>query len=191
MHLKKSFVFLLVIIFLFGCKQTNIHDKIHQRFYNMPSYSTKCTVTITSNKTKNTYDVDAVYDAEGNRYRIDTKDFSVVVGKNGGIIINGSSSHTIPTKDGDMLMLINRFFESYYTGESSQKTTNTPTDTTMLECGIVNPPEYAKTMKLWINNKTIMPVKMAVYNKQQKEIILVEFKQFNILNKVDEKKFTN
>ena len=176
---------------LSGCKTDNssIHDKIHGRFYNIPSYSAKCNVTITSNKTKNTYDITAVYDCEAGRYRIDAENFSVILGDGNAQIINGGTVTSAPVDDSNMLMFVNTFFESYYVGEASVKTSSVISDDVLLECDIVNPPKYANSMKLWIDSKTVLPTKMGVYDKDESEKIFVEFTEFKILNKVDENVF--
>ncbi len=188
--LKRLFTFAtIVVLVLSGCNadKLSIHDKIHQRFYNISSYSAKCNVTITSNKTKNNYAINAVYDCESERYRLDYENFSIILGDENAQIINDGKVTSAPVEGSNMLMLINTFFESYYVGEASYIQTNAAVSgDTLLECDIINPPEFASNMKLWINSKTILPTKMGVYDKDGNEKIFVEFSEFKILNKVDE-----
>ncbi len=191
--LKKLFTFtIIVVLALTGCSASklSIHDKIHQRFYNLPSYSASCNVTITSNKTKNTYKVNALYDCQSGRYRLDYDKFAIILGNGNAQIVNDGKVTSAPVESSNMLMLINRFFESYYVAESSSIKTNAAiSGDTLLECDIINPPAFASNMKLWINSKTILPTKMGVYDKDGNEKIFVEFTEFKILNKVDESIF--
>lgn len=187
--MKKSFVFLLMITIFSGCAKQTVYDKIHKRFYNMPSYSANCEVTVISNKNKNTYDISAVYDSQSGRYRLDFDDVTIVLGKNNAQIKRENKVITTPVTHENMLMLINTFFESYYTGESSVNTASKISGDVTLTCDIVNSPDYAKSMKLVIDCKSITPKTMTVFDEMGTEIIYVKFKTFNIMNKIDESVF--
>ena len=191
--LKKLFtLFAVIVLVLSGCtsQSSSIHDKIHQRFYNMPSYSAKCNVTITSNKTKNTYSAYAVYDCETNRYRLDYDNLSIILGDGNAQIIKDGKVTSSPAIQSNMLLLVNTFFESYYVAESSSiKTSATISGDTLLQCDIINPPTFASNMKLWIDSKSVLPTKLGVYDKDGNEKIFVEFEEFKILNKVDDSIF--
>jgi outer membrane lipoprotein-sorting protein len=178
-----------MITLLSGCAKQTVYDKIHKRFYNMPSYSTICEVTVISNKNKNTYNISAVYDSQNDRYRMDFDDITIVLGKNNAQIKRENKIITTPVTHENMLMLINTFFESYYTGESSVNTSSKISGDITLKCDILNSPEYAKHMELVIDSKTILPKVMSVFNKQNQQIITVKFNNFNILNKIDDNTF--
>jgi len=187
--LKKSFVILLMITLLTGCAKQNVYEKIHKRFYNIPSYSTNCEVTVVSNKNTNTYNITAVYDNQSKRYRLDFDDVTIILGSTNAQIKRENKVMTVPVTDENMLMLVNTFFESYYTGESSVNTSSQISGDVTLKCDILNSPDYAKYMELIIDSKTILPKTMSVFNKQNKQIITVKFNNFNILNKIDDNTF--
>lgn len=187
--MKKSFVILLMITLLTGCAKQNAYEKIHKRFYNIPSYSTNCEVTIVSNKNTNTYNITAVYDNQSKRYRLDFDDVTIILGSTNAQIKRENKVMTVPVTDENMLMLVNTFFESYYTGESSVNTSSKTSSDVTLKCDILNSPDYAKYMELIIDSKTILPKVMSVFNKQNKQIITVKFNNFNILNKIDDNTF--
>lgn len=174
-----------------GNSSENMHEKIHSKFYDMPSYTAQCRMTVTSNKTKNDYEFVSTYDSSLDRFRIDYPDVSVLLTNTDARIVRGDSVVNIPSKEADMLMFVNTFFKSYYVGENASidASSNTDTGYTLLETELVNPTRYGHSMKLWIRNKDVTPHNMKVYDKEGNETISVVFEKFEI-NKSVEEKFT-
>ncbi len=180
---------LLLTALLAGCtgNQDTIHQKIHTRYYNMPSYTANCQATVTSNKTQNTYTIKIVYDNEGERYRIDYDNMSVILTPTNAHIKKDNTVMSLPVDNSYMIMLPNAFFKSYYTGENaSQPTASLTEGCTVLECDILNPPSWANSMKLWIDSKTLAPRCMKIFDKEMKEKINIEYSEFKITNKIEE-----
>ena len=183
---------LLLTTFLAGCtaNESTIHQKIHTRYYDMPSYMTECHATVISNKTQNTYTLKIVYDNAGERYRIDYDNMSLIVSPGGAHIKKDNTVMSLPVDNSYMLMLPDAFFKSYYTSENASQTTNAMTDgCTLLECDILNPPKWASHMKIWIDNKSIEPRCLKIFDKDMNEKIIIEYSEFRIINKADESIF--
>ena len=188
----KATALLLLIATLAGCTNTQdtIHERIHKKYYDMPSYTATCSVTVSSNKTRNTYDVSVWYDRESDRYRIDYDNMSIILGDANAQIKKGDTVMSAPTDDSYMIMLPNAFFKSYYEGENAWISASVANaGQTVLECEIVNPPKFASSMKLWIDNKTLLPRTMKVYDKDDNEKINVEYNEFKILEITDDSIF--
>lgn len=172
------------MINLSGCSSdiSDIHEKIHSKFYTMPSYKAECTLTVNSNKTVNNYDFVCTYDSTGNRYRIDYPDVSVILTPTDARIIKGDSVINIPSEAGHMLMFVNTFFESYYAGEKTAISANaSDSGYTLLEAELISPTTAGHHMKLWIDNKSILPYNMKVYDKNNRESLNVKFKSFETI----------
>lgn len=188
-------VFIIVLTAnLCGCSASdgNMHKKIHSKFYNMPSYSAKCRLTVDSNKTKNEYEFNCLYDSSMNRYRIDYPDSTVILTDTDARIIRHDSVINVPADSSHMLMFVNTFFQSYYESERADINTGALSgDYTMLETELVNPTKFGYSAKLWIDNKKVTPYNMKVFDREGKQTLSVLFEEFDILKSVQEEKFTN
>lgn len=190
-----KFAILIVLVTnLCSCSSgsENMHEKIHSKFYDMPSYTAKCSMTVSSNKTKNEYDFTCTYDSAGERYRIDYPDSSVILTDTDARIVRGDLIANVPPKDSDMLMFVNTFFKSYYVGESASIDVSANTDSgyTLLEAELVNPTKFGHFAKLWIRNKDVSPHNMKVYDKDGNETLAVIFENFEITKAIEQEKFT-
>ena len=105
------FVLIVLVINMCACGTSceNMHEKIHAKFYDMPSYVAKCRMTVVSNKTANEYNYTCTYDKSGNRFCIDYPDSSVVLTATDARITRGDSVVNVPSEDRDMLMFVNTF----------------------------------------------------------------------------------
>ena len=156
----------------------------------MPSYTANCSVTVFSNKNTNTYNLQIIYDNSERRYRIDYDNMSIILGTANAQIKKDSTIMSAPVNNSYMLILPDMFFKSYYVGENASVAVDSATTgTTLLECEIVNPPVWANTMKLWIDNKTLLPRTMKVYDKDFNEKINIEYDKFEIINIIDKSLF--
>ncbi len=188
----KALALLLLIATLAACTNTQdtIHEKIHNKYYDMPSYTTTCCMTVVSNKSRNTYNMQVVYDSGQQRYRIDYDNMSLILGDANAQIKKGNTVMSAPTDDSYMIMLPDTFFKSYYEGENAWISASVANaGQTVLECEIVNPPKFASSMKLWIDNKTLMPRILKIYDSHMNEKINVEYKEFKTIEKTDDGMF--
>ena len=178
---KAFFSGLLIAILATGCtpKTDAIHEKIHNKFYNMPSYTAKCTLTVNSNKNQNTYNFLCIYNSKQEQYKLQYTDTTVILNKDNAHIIKDGEVFDTPTTDDDMLIFLNSFFKSYYVGENTSMSVGVSENgNTLLECELVNPTPKGSSMKLWIDNKTVTPVEMKLYSKDGDEVFKLVFEEF-------------
>lgn len=184
-------VFLALMTNLCSCggSTADMHGRIHSRFYTMPSYTAQCEMTVYSNKTENKYEFVCTYDGTANRYRVDYPDISVILSENDVRIIRDDSIVNVPSDEGHMLMFVNTFFESYYAGESTALSVSGGDNSgyTELEAELMHPTAFGHRMKLWIDNKTVLPHNMIVYDKTGRQTLAVRFNSFEIRKSVEEK----
>ena len=183
---------LLMTVLLAGCAsdEGTIHQKIHTRYYDMPSYTAQCQPTVISNKTRNTYEVRIVYDSDGERYRIDYDNMSLILTPTGAQIKKDNTVMSLPVDNSYMILLPDTFFKSYYTSENASQTVGSLIDgCTLLECDILNPPAWANSMKLWVDSKTLSLRCMKIFDKDMNEKISIEYSEFKTINKVEENIF--
>ena len=176
---------LILMTGLCGCANmsADMHEKIHSRFFNVPSYSAQCEMTVISNKTENKYEFVCTYDSIGNRYRIDYPDMTVILSEDYARVIRSGSVVNVPSEEGNMLMFVNTFFESYYDGEkASLSVGGTPSGGyTELEAELKHPTRFGHKMRLWIDNKKIVPHIMRVYDREDRETLSVAFSDFEFV----------
>ena len=169
-----------------GCSSgKDIHQKIHDKFYSMNSYKAKCELTVHSNKNTSKYDFICNYNAYDESFLLTYDNMEVTINEknNHAKITSGTSVMEVPLKDEDMLIVINTFFKSYYESENSiQKTAGTiNSGTTLLKCSLITPSKYGSIMKLWIDNKTVLPVKMQVTDENDEVKLETVFKTFEFI----------
>lgn len=195
MSVTLRMIFLIVLTAnLCGCSASDesMHKKIHSKFYDMPSYSAKCRLTVNSNKTKNEYEFDCLYDSSMNRYRVDYPNSTVILTDTDVRIIRPDSVVNVPADSSHMLMFVNTFFQSLYESEKADMNTGALAgDYTMLETELVNPTKFGYSAKLWIDNKKVTPYNMKVFDGDGRETLSVKFEEFDILKSVEEEKFTD
>jgi len=178
-------LFLLTINFS-ACEKSerqseDIHSKIHSRYYTISSYSADCTVTAFTTGGENTYDCTVNYNKDNSQYDIASDDMSIVLTPEKTVISKGGNKIEAVPSDADMYIFVNTFFKSYYEAEDTVVSVgkNEETGLTLLECSCIDPTEFATSMKLWIDNASVLPVRMQIYNKNNRmtsEIIFNNFK---------------
>jgi len=106
---------------------------------------------------------------------------SIVLTPEKTVISKGGNKIEAVPSDADMYIFVNTFFKSYYEAEDTVVSVgkNEETGLTLLECSCIDPTEFATSMKLWIDNASVLPVRMQIYNKNNRmtsEIIFNNFK---------------
>ncbi len=178
-------LFLLMINFS-ACEKKktgngDIYSEIHTRYYSIKSYSADCTVTAYTTGGENTYECSVDYDSSAPGYKIVSDDLTVSLTPDKTIITKGDNTIESVPSDADMYIFVNTFFESYYEAEDTTISVSENADSkqTLLECSLINPTDFASSMKLWIDNDSVLPQKMQVFNKNNEmtsEIIFNSFK---------------
>ena len=179
---------LLLTITLCACanqtKHTNdIYTKIHDKFYEIGSYSAKCNITAFNSESKNTYDCKVDYNSNDSSFKVTTDDMIITLLKDKTTVTRGTNTIESIASPTDMYIFVNTFFKSYYEAEDTTVSVNADnnSDTTLLECSVINPTEFADKMKLTIDNKTILPVNMQVIDKNGRICTEIKFENFDFI----------
>jgi len=190
--LKKALLFVLILSLMTticacdGKKETveNVHERIHSAYYDIGSYTAKCTVNAYTEASGITYDCDVSYDKDNERYTVVFNDMTICTDNEKTVITKGENSLESPPSESDMCIFVNTFFESYYESEETSMSVSAAkaSDTVMLECNLINPTKTSAKMKLWINKSDVTPNSMQVFDKNgfmHTEVIFNEFNGYN------------
>lgn len=170
----------------------NIYEKIHSYYNNMECYSANLNFTVYSNKTENEYH--ATQKALGNdKFYIKTKApeslLSVTtisnVDKTKTVTEGSDYSVTLPASDALGLLFVNTFFKTYYASEETALTVNSIAEgnITLLETNLSPISKNAAKISLSINNKTLAPEEITVYNISGNPWIKGRFSNFKYNDK--------
>ncbi len=186
--MKKALLFTLILSLMTitcaceGQKTTaeNVHERIHSAYYDMGSYSAKCTINAYTGESGISYDCDVSYDKAKDSYTVIYNDMTIYTDKEKTVITKGESSLESPPSESDMCIFVNTFFKSYYESEETSMSVSAAkaSDTVMLECDLINPTKSAAKMKLWIKKSDITPDSMQIFDDKgfmHTEIIFNEF----------------
>lgn len=190
-------IILSIIFLLFGKNNYNFlnngnnmsnksADEIKNYILNMDSFSAEISVTITSNKTIDTYVFNQKF--KGNQYVQELLEPENIAGLR--ILYDGTNIKVENTKIG-----ISKMYENYkyitsnslwintftndYKNEANEKKMYEENDTIVLEVKVKNENIYNTNKKLYIDKKTAKPVKMEVQDITQ------NLKVYILYNKVE------
>ena len=193
--MKKSISALIFVAILMmslcSCKGSSTHDnykEIYKRYNDMGSFSATAEITFNNGQTSASYTVKQLYKAP--------KSFALTVisPKNsagfgysiqdGNIFIKSESGQmaefdiTSP-KERSSIDIVS-FFEEYYKSEETSVATDNGLsgETTVLSCYLPHSGEQRFLQKLWIDNKTYLPVKLETYNTKEEAVVTVVYTEF-------------
>ncbi len=174
-----------MMILLSGCESREkyaetIHDRIHENFSSIKSYTAQCTVTVHTQK-DNVYNVKMSYDKDTNTYRLAYDDIGISISNETAEITKGDRKLKSRSSNSYMPMFINNFFRRYYNGENATADVSNIKNfgTTTLEVQLSDNDKNASFEKLWIDNKTALPLKADICKQDGSiymEIIYKDFK---------------
>jgi len=191
------FAMLAAILLFAGCRGTggakrgdqNAYEKIQAMLVGLTSFRSEATVEYKSNKGSNVYETTQQCKITG-EYRIEVTGPEKVAGNvsvsDGKTISqfnkNLSGRITITTKENQERseILLTNFIKNYLSSqEVSISVANIATNQcTVLEAAIPGGHPYIASEKLWIDNKTLKPVQLTIYDPQGSERILVTYNSF-------------
>ncbi len=159
----------------------DIYEKIHELYYDIASYTAKCTVTTHTKHSENPYDCEVSYDKENDSYTVTSDDMKIHLTKDKAIITKGQSTIESPSIPEDMYIFINSFFKSYYESEDTALSVNSKGSgkSTMLECSAINSTAYVSKMKLWLDTASALPQRMQIIDSDGNMHTEIEFKSFS------------
>lgn len=204
MKLLKCIAFFIVSALLFvGCgnsEEVSTMEKIQNQLKNMESYECTGTLTRISNKGQNVYDIKQYYKSTG-EYRLELLSPDDVAGNytvfDGTSIfqhnprVQGKYIKNVPQSQMRNELFLGSFAKNYFQSEDvSIETASMETGTTtVIEAVIPGENKYTATEKLWINDETIKPVKLVIYDVEGNERYIVEYKDFEYNCDIDDSLF--
>ena len=217
MPVKKIFIRFIPLIFLLifvllthtacgGGKDLKIteqtaYEKIQQTLVALKSYRCKATVEYKSNKGSNRYETIQHSRITG-EYRVEVTGPEKVAGSvtcsNGKNIyqyssrVNGRVSMMVSESGERSEIFLTSFIKNYLKSmEISISVANMDAGVcTVLEASIPGDHPYLATEKLWINNETLKPVQLIIYDPNSAERIVVTYDTFEYNVELDDSLFT-
>lgn len=175
---------LALMITLCGCESREkysetIHERIHSNFSDINSYTAKCSVTIHTQK-DSTYSVVLNYDKNKQSYKMAYDDITITIDSDEAKITKGKSTLKSRSADSYMPIFINTFFRCYYSGEESSMNVSKVKSfgTTTLEAKLSDNDRNSSSQKVWIDNKTALPVKTEIYKSDGNIYMEIVYKSF-------------
>ncbi len=199
---------LILCVLMAGCssrpvkslKEQSAYEKIQKLLMNMETYQCEASVEYKSNKGSNTYETIQKVKSSGS-YRVEVIAPDAVAGNvtmsDGSKIyqfnkkIKGKiAMSTDETQERSEIFLTN-FIRNYIKSqEVSINVANMDNQTcTVMEATVPGDHPYISTEKLWVDNKTLMPVRLVIYDQQGSERILCTFKSFSYNVRIDDAEF--
>ena len=199
--MKRLFLFLCILI-LTGCtKSQNSYPTIQDKLMAMENYSTDCKLTYISNKGETVYETKHKAERDG-RYRIETSkpdeykdnivmfDGKMVWHYNPNLKDNKISINP-QDKASRREILLFSFIENYVKSKDvGVETANLDESRcTVLEAKLAGNSKLLSTEKLWVDNESQNPLRLVIYDENNKERIVAEFSNFVYNCNLDEKDF--
>ncbi len=193
--MKKAIIPLMIItLFLSGCNkpivpQLDTSKKIYNTFSNMQGYEAVIKLSVFSNNTNNTYDIQQYYKYP-DKMRSETGSIVTVV--NGDNVAVKNAQATAPlmlqqlSEENDY-MFLNNFFAAYYKNEettASVASDNSNIVKLEMDTGLSNP--YKSTARLTVNTDNMQPLSMEILGKDGKAYIKIEYLSFKITDVADD-----
>lgn len=196
---------MLLIVVLAGCSSKGgtskaPFEKAQKMLHDMKTYKCTAIITFISNKNNSVFKV-MQHGKMPDKYRMivlePEKLKNTVTMSDGDKIIqmdtrvNGKVIVAKPNKARNSV-LINSFVKNYFQGEDSAVNASNMNggDFVVLEATIPGDDQVpVKTQKLWIDSKTIKPVMMKVYDKEDNERITIKYEEFEYNCEIDDNLF--
>jgi len=210
--MSRIFIFaaLLSLVILAACRveappppppEPTVYQKIHEKLANLQNFRARATVEYISNKGSNVYET-LQHSRITGEYRIEVVGPERVAGN-----VTSSDGQTIfqfSTRVNGRITVLARetrerseiFLTSFirnYMGsqETSVSVANMGEGQfTVLEATIPGNHPYLATQKLWVNNETLLPAKMIIFDPNGTERVIVTYHSFEYNIELDEALFT-
>lgn len=200
--MKKLFLFIFFILTLTSCaSKQEEYPTIQDKLSNMQSYKTDAEITYISNKGNTTYNA-TIYAKNDERYRIEVNspedyrgniimyDGKLVWQYNPHLQDNKISANP-PDKASRREIILFSFLKNYAKSmETTVATANVDkAKTTVLEAKLPSSTKLLNSEKLFVDNETMLPVKLVIYDSDNNEKIVVNFSNFEYNQKIEDDVF--
>jgi len=200
-YISAALALAAVVLFAVSCGKNSNAGKIRKLYENIESYTAEISVTVNSNRTSKTYSIFQYYRSPDS-YRED------MILPDGGIgaryiFANGSAALIPPngsgavTLDGGRLaenknfMFLPDFFAGYYNSQGTKITAggDLSGSMTVLELPLSGNNVHRFYQKLWMDDKTCLPVKLETYDINMNPMITAVYKEFKLNEKLNDSIF--
>ncbi len=199
----KKIIILLMTMLLCSCSQgKTAYPTIQEKLTSMESYKTDARLTYISDKGETVYSAVQTAAKDG-RYRIETsqpEDYKGNIVMYDGKMVwqynpqleNNKISVNPPDKASRREIILFSFLENYVKSSDVSLGVASLDESlcTVLEARIPGDNAFMSTEKLWVDNKTQDPVKLVIYDSENKERIVAEFTNFEYNYSIDDNTFT-
>jgi len=196
-----------LMITLISCgRNEDIHTRIYRKYSNIDSFSAVVEVTVNTDRTENVYQMRQYYIAP-DMFREDVLSPENLEGMT--YIFSGGTMLIIPPNDGESVLFedipknrsytfLPDFFGRYFeigteavpvSAEPTGETAQVDETVTVLEVQLDGDNIYRATQKLWIDNKTLMPIRLETYDADGDPLVVVLFTEFNLNDNIDDEIF--
>lgn len=200
----RKFLFLaMVLLTLTACSEeveTSTYEKIHEKLISMESFSYNAEVKYISNKGETEYEVNILGKSTG-EYKMETISPKSAKGSiilfDGKMIwqynpkIDGKISSESSDKQARSEILISSFVENYIKTKNGAVKSGSFDESkcTVLDAEINGKSKIFSQEKLWVDNDTLIPIKLEIYDNEQKTRAVVVFKDFKYNPNIPENTF--
>ncbi len=200
---KKILLLLVLILTLTSCNKLGTqkidkeqaHRDAHEKYMNLSSYKGTAHVTYISNGKEMTFLTNQVANTQG-QYRIELIEPENVAGSttvsDGKTIyqFNERVSKDVYISNTESLerveILLTSFLKNYKQSDSVSVVSNFDEGLyTVLEANISGDHPLISSEKLWINNETLLPEKLVIFDKNNLESIKIEYVEFEYNPTID------
>ena len=190
--LKKIAALCVVLTAFFGgctAKDVSPQEKINTALKEMTSYEAVAVLTRFGGGGEKEYTVRQCWQNDG-KYRLEILSPDKYKGNytvfNGEEIcqynpsVKDSMIHNVPQSEARNQLFVGEFVKNYFTSEnvSCAVANFDESKCTVIEAVIPGGNKYTSSEKLWIDNETIKPVKLVIYDREEQEKYILEFSEF-------------
>lgn len=210
--MKKSLIFIMVILFILSSCSMLPTDKksedtpisyksINEFINNLDTYAALTNITYISNSNENSYKT-LQYCRKNGEYRTEVIEPDNVSGNV--TMFDGKIIYQYNPKLSDQIQItstenserseifLTSFLKNYAMSQEVSVSVSNFNDSqyTVIEAIIPGNHPYMTNEKLWINNETLLPEKLVVYDYNDQERIIIQFEEFVFNPVLEDKIFT-
>ncbi len=201
------FLILTTACVLCSCKSFGVkpkplsnYENVHNQLAKMESYACESEIKIVSNKSSSTYTIRQFCKKTG-EYRIETLNPEMLSGSvttfDGTQLshynprIRGKLSIAASGENDNVETLLTTFLKNYEGSDEVSVLAGNfdESDTTVLEAKIPGEHPYFSSEKLWVDNKTLAPTKLVIYDPDDSERVVVTYSRFEYNVKLEDNVF--
>ena len=197
-------VALVVCVIISGCggEKMTAMEKVQKMLTEYECSKTDATIQRFSNKGENTYET-TQYSKITGEYRMEIKSPEAMNGNY--TVFDGTSvkqynaktdetvSLDVPKMQKGSQLFISTFIKNYLMSENVSVETAASLDEsvcTVLEAVIPEGNKYISTEKLWVDNKTLLPLKLVIYDENGGERYIITYNNFEYNPEIDSSVFS-